>query len=122
MIYTENNMPRKKKETVVKPAKVKEEQKNIEAAPPAPPISMPPSPPALTEAQKIWEEIRQVQLNMFSLPNQTVEMYCRNYPIEPTKVYMTIKVSAVLSALEDTLGKQYNFETAGKFVLVSRKY
>jgi hypothetical protein len=91
----------------------------------APPTSESPPPaplaPPLTEAQKIWEEIRQVQLNMFALPDQTVEMYCKVYPIEPSRVYMTVKVSAVLAALEDTLGKWYNFDTAGKFVLVTRK-
>lgn len=100
------------------------EQVVVAAPPPAPeppPAPPPPPVPQLTEAQKIWEEIRQVQLNMFALPGQTVEMYCKVYPIEPSRVYMTVKVSAVLAALEDTLGKWYNFDTAGKFVLVTRK-
>lgn len=132
-------MPRTKTETTKKTAKKTATKKEVKKAPkksvapveqvvvaallpPEPPPAPPPPPsPQLTEAQKIWEDIRQVQLNMFALPGQTVEMYCKVYPIEPSRVYMTVKVSAVLAALEDTLGKWYNFDTAGKFVLVTRK-
>lgn len=72
-------------------------------------------------AQEIWTEIKDVNLNLFALPGQTVEMYCHMIPVEPSRLYMTIKVSSVLTALEDALGKKFNFEVAGKFILVSRK-
>ena len=130
MRHMEKKMPKSKKETSAAPKKsskktakaapveVKVETLVVQetvAAPPPPPV------PQLTEAQKIWEEIRHVQLGMFALPDQTVEMYCKNYPIEPTKCYMTVKVSAVMAALEDNLGKKFEFMPAGKFVVVTRK-
>lgn len=113
-------MPRKKTDPAVKTKKTATKEPKVVAPAQVAPVPTPP-PPQLNEAQKIWEEIKNVQLNMFALPNQTVDMYCKVYPIEPTHCYITVKVSAVLAALEDTLGKVYNFETAGKFVLITRK-
>lgn len=77
--------------------------------------------PALTNAEEIWNEIKDVQLNMFSLPDQTVEKYCTVIPVEPSKLYLTIKVSSVFAIMEDVLGKKFEFIPAGKFILVSRK-
>lgn len=84
------------------------------------PPDAPPSPP-MSEAKKLWEEIKDVQLNMFALPDQTVGQYCKFIQIEPVRCFVTIKVSSVLTALEDALGSKYNIESAGKFVILSRK-
>jgi len=91
-----------------------------------------------TEAQLIWDEIKDLPIQMFGLPNQTVELHCTPVAIEPTHLYVTIRSSAVLPALETSL-KEYadnvsavmkksgginnsvfTVEMADKFVIVTR--
>lgn len=72
-----------------------------------------------TNADKIWEEIKGKQLNMFALPGQVVSSYCTPTTVEPSKVYLTYTVSAVLPALEVALGPSYKVEQAGRFLTVS---
>lgn len=75
----------------------------------------------LTEAEKIWNEIANVPLEMFSLPDQTVKRYLTPVKIEPSKLYATAPVQAVIPALETALGKKFNIELATKYLIISRK-
>lgn len=75
----------------------------------------------MTEAAKIWEEIKGVQLDMFALPDQTVEKYCKPFMVDPTKLFVTLSASSAFTALESALGKKFTFEQAGKFIVISRK-
>ena len=77
--------------------------------------------PVQTEAQKIWSEISGVELEMFSLPGQTVEKYCKPVTVEPTKLYVTATVQAVFPALETALRKKFTVEMAQKFIVIARK-
>jgi len=72
-----------------------------------------------TVAAKIWEEIKDKQINMFALPNQTISNYCTPTAIEPSKCYLTYTVTALLPALEASLGDKYKVEMAGRFLTVS---
>lgn len=72
-------------------------------------------------ADAIWNQIKDINLNLFALPDQTVAKYCTPIPVEPTKLYLTVKVSSVLTALEDSLGKEFNFDAGGRFIIVTRK-
>lgn len=72
-------------------------------------------------AEKIWEDIKDEQLNMFALPDQTVAKYCTPIKIDPTRCFVTIKVSSVLPALEEALHTKFDVESAGKFVIITRK-
>ncbi len=73
-----------------------------------------------TEAHKIWNEIEHVDLHMFALTNQIVNMYCQPMFVEPNRLYMIFTVSSVLPALENALGKKFNFELNHKYIVVSR--
>jgi hypothetical protein len=73
----------------------------------------------LTVADKIWEDIKDVKLEMFALPNQFVNSYCEQIKIEPSKLYLTSKVSAVLPILEEALRGRYNVEKINKYIVVS---
>lgn len=75
----------------------------------------------VSEADKIWSEISNVPLEMFSLPDQTVSKYCKPVAIEPTKLYVTASVQAVVPALEAALGKRFTVEQAQKFIIIARK-
>jgi len=65
------------------------------------------SKPQKTEADKIWEVIKDVTLDIFALPNQKVHDYFTPIAIEPSKLYLLHKVSAALPALEESLMKRY---------------
>lgn len=101
-----------KKKTVVKP-EVKAEVK---------PVELKPVVKEKTEAEKIWEVIKNVQIDMFALPDQYVSKYCTPTVVEPSKLYVTFRgIGAVLPALEVALGKRYNVEAQDKFIVISNK-
>lgn len=75
----------------------------------------------LTEAEKIWNEISNIELEMFSLPEQTVRKYCTPVTVEPSKLYITASVQAVIPALETAIGKRFDIEKAMKYTIISRK-
>lgn len=75
-----------------------------------------------TDAEKIWDTIKNVQLDMFALPDQTVSKYCTPIAVEPSKLYLTYKgIGAVLPAMETALSKKYNVEVVDKYIVVSNK-
>lgn len=59
------------------------------------------------EADKIWEVIKNVTLDIFALPNQKVHDYFTPISVEPSKLYLQYKVSAALPALEESLHKRH---------------
>jgi hypothetical protein len=77
----------------------------------------------LTEAEAIWNEIKNKGIDVFGIPNQTVSFYCVPAVVEPSKCYLTVKAGAVLPALETALGSKFAFELVmnGKYIVVSRK-
>jgi hypothetical protein len=73
-----------------------------------------------TEGGKIWSEIKNKPVEMFGLPNQTVSTCSFPYPIEPSKLYLVVKASAALPAIETAVGAAYTVELMDKYVVVSR--
>jgi len=99
--------------------KIEEEVDTAKSA--AKPAVKPAEKKVVTEAEKIWNEILNVQLDMFSLPEQNVQKYCKPVAIEPTKLYVTSSVQSVVPALEAAIGKKFDIEVAQKFIIISRK-
>jgi hypothetical protein len=73
-----------------------------------------------TVAGEIWNEIKDLKIEMFSLPNQFVHMHCHPVMIEPSKLYLTVNSSAVLPSLEVAVGSKFTADLEGKFVTVAR--
>ena len=73
------------------------------------------------ESDKIWQEIKGLQLNLFGLPNQTIEKNCVPQLVEPSKLYLIISSGAVYPALDEILSSKFNLETISKYIVVSRK-
>jgi hypothetical protein len=73
-----------------------------------------------TAAEKIWDEIKEKNVEMFSLPPQPVSSHCSPIAIEPTKLYLQYKASSLITALETALGSKYSVNLSGKFITVSR--
>ena len=68
----------------------------------------------------IWDNIKDVKLEIFALPNQLVSNYCTPIKIEPTKLYLTTSASAVLPALETALKDRYVVEQLERYLCVSK--
>lgn len=62
-----------------------------------------------TAAEKIWDKIKDLPIEIFALPNQSVQDHARREAqmekAIPDAVHLIIKSAAVLPALEETLSK-----------------
>ncbi len=73
-----------------------------------------------TEAQKIWNEIKEKSVDMFALPNQVVSQYCKPAFIEPGRLYLLVSAASFLPSLETALGEKFTVEIVDKYLVVSR--
>lgn len=71
-----------------------------------------------SNSDKIWEHIKNMNINMFALPAQKVSDYCTPVQVEPTKLYVTLRVPAALPVLEEMLGKKYVFVRHDKWITI----
>lgn len=74
-----------------------------------------------TEAGKIWNEIKDKEVDVFSLPNQTIAQHAVPAIVEPSKLYLLTRFSSALTAIEAACGKKFNVDLLDKYVVVSRK-
>jgi len=86
---------------------------------PEAPAAQEPAPK--TEADKMWDEIKDLPIEMFALPNQTVAQHCSPVPVDPAKLYLVMRSTAVLPSLEVSIQKGFNVEMADRFAVVTRK-
>lgn len=100
------------------PKKVDTTETNTEATE----VAAPPAPPKAvkSEAQKIWEEIQNLEIQMFGLPEQTVAHHCTPVTVEPNSLYLITRSSATLPSLEAAIGSKFTVELADKFIIVKR--
>jgi hypothetical protein len=97
------------------PKKTKKSQPKV-AAPVVAPV-----PVVKTDAEKIWDEIKPLPINMFALPNQTVADHVSpESRIDPTKLYATVRSTATLPSLEAAVGNKFVVELVDRFVVISR--
>lgn len=68
--------------------------------------------PVLTESDKIWEGIKNLPLDLYSLPGQTVSTHTKRFIGSPDAVYLKLSSSAVVASLEVALGKKYTTEVS----------
>lgn len=55
-----------------------------------------------TEAEKLWLSIKDKKIEIFSLPNQTVEMHCSRAKYHPSnELWLVCKSPAVIRSIED---------------------
>ncbi len=75
-----------------------------------------------TDSEKLWSSMRNKKIDMFCLPEQTVEMHCENANISPTELYLKPKTPAVLPALEITFPNlEFEATHGNKYILVMKK-
>ena len=88
--------------------------KGVEGPPRVPPVTK-------TVSDHMWDGIKNMEISMFGLPMQKVSEVFERVNVEPSKVYLTTKVSSALPALESVLGNGYDLEVAYKYIVVSKK-
>jgi len=71
-------------------------------------------------SEKIWEEIKNLKLELFGLPNQFVHLRCKPVEIDPSRLFLKIDAGAVFSALETLLAPKYTVEMSNNFVIISK--
>lgn len=123
-------MPTKKKNKVTKKPAKKTSKKVVAPVPapvpptPAPPAPVPPAPrpvaPVRSEADKTWDEIKNLPIQMFGLPDQYVLQHVTPIPVEPSVLYVTIRSSATLPSLEAAVAPAFVVELVDKFVIIKR--
>jgi hypothetical protein len=75
----------------------------------------------LTVAEQVWNEIKDKQVLMFALPNQKISDYCQPVPIDPARCFLIHRTGALIPALEESIGPNYQCESIEKYIVVSRK-
>lgn len=104
-------------------------KKTTKATKKAAPVVAPPVAPAApvhapvlvqkTEAEKIWDTIKNLPIHMFGLPAQIVGQHCTPVPVEPSRLYVIARSPAVLPSLETAVAVVgLEVEMADKFIIV----
>lgn len=79
--------------------------------------------PDLTQADRIWNEIKDLGLGIFSLPNQIVSNYYKKINVMPDKLYLVAltKATSVLPLLEAVISSKYLVEQVDRFIIITPK-
>ncbi|HEY5267967.1 MAG TPA: hypothetical protein VII94_02440 [Candidatus Saccharimonadales bacterium] len=85
-----------------------------------PVVATTPVAPVPTIAEQMWSEIRNLPIQMFGLPNQTVEQHCSFYAVDPNQLFLTIRSSATLPSLESAITPRFVVELVDRFIVVKR--
>lgn len=73
-----------------------------------------------SDSDKMWNEIKNLPINVFGLTDRVLN-YAKKIDLEsPGELYLSLKASAVVPALEESLGKKFSVETADKYIIVRR--
>lgn len=73
------------------------------------------------ESDKIWEEIENLPIEMFSLPNQKVSDHVQKVNVPGKQLMVLLKSSSVITSLEYTLGSKFDLEQTEKYTVIRRK-
>jgi len=69
---------------------------------------------------KLWSELKDKKIEMFSLPPQPLSSFCKPAIVDPTKLYLLPTASSLLPGLETALGNAYKVELVDKYIVVSK--
>jgi len=74
-----------------------------------------------TEADKIWEEIKDRPIDIFGLTNKKVSDYIVKIGIPDESLHVKLLVGAAIVGLEQSLGSDYDIELAEQqYLIISR--
>lgn len=74
-----------------------------------------------TQADLIWNEIKDVKLELFALPDQFIHKNVTPVKIDPSKLYLKYNISALLPSIEKALEDKFNVSLLDKYIVIERK-
>ena len=73
-----------------------------------------------TKADLIWDAIKGLRINMYSLPNQLVSNHVERVKVSNDQVHLKLKSTSVVASLNDVLPKIYKMdENVGEYTVIS---
>lgn len=72
-------------------------------------------------SRDVWEEIRSLPIEMYSLPAQRVDFYTSAMSHNDEMAILTYKAPAMISCLESLIGKKFTVEPKEKYLVITRK-
>lgn len=73
------------------------------------------------ESDLIWDEIKELSIDIFSLPNQKVSDHVNKLNIPGNQLFVSLNSSAVLPALEIAVTRRgFEVEQTPKYIIVRR--
>jgi|SRR5579885_833155 len=75
--------------------------------------------PVKTAADKMWDDIKDLKIEMFALPDQKVHQYCKPVTIDPSKLFLVASAGSVLPSLEAAIAPRYVVEKQDRFLIVT---
>jgi hypothetical protein len=101
------------------------------AAKPAPapaPAEAPAASPPKTPADELWDRIRELPLELYSLPDQTLEGNCTRVKVAPDQLHLKLNSGAVIAAMTESLksvkladDEEFDITAAGAFTVLRLK-
>lgn len=75
-----------------------------------------------SEADEIWEEIKDKSVEMFSLPNKKIEDFVERLKIPGAVLYLRPTAPAIIAAIGPAIGDKYEVNTTEKnYLQIVRK-
>lgn len=76
-----------------------------------------------TESEKMWTSIKDVKIDVFSLPNQVVSNHCEPITFSPPgELWLKAKSQAVIRSLEAAIPQlDFDMSLDGKYIIARKK-
>lgn len=75
----------------------------------------------MSESEKIWNEIKDLPVNIFGLPTKKVSDYATKLDVPAEQLYVKVAVGAALPAIEEAVGNKFEVEMAQQYTVIRRK-
>ncbi len=79
-------------------------------------------------ADELWEKIKDLPLELYSLPDQTLSGNCTRVKVAPNQLHLKLNSGAVISAMTEALknvkiadNEEFDITSAGVFTVVQVK-
>lgn len=83
-------------------------------------IAAEPKPVVKPESQVIWDEIKNIEVSMFGLPEQKISNFCSPVFLDDKILFLNYKLAAVFPVLEEKFRSKYLVDTEGKMLKIIR--
>ncbi len=74
----------------------------------------------IEESEKIWGEISNLPIQVFALAGQKVEQHVTKLLVPGKVLFLKLRATSVLPALEEAIGNKYTVEVADGYICVKR--